>query len=321
MVGSSPLTRGKPEMPAQYRALVGLIPAHAGKTTGRARPAGQRRAHPRSRGENRDGVIDRLSIGGSSPLTRGKLHAELLGEVDNGLIPAHAGKTEPAIHTRRRGRAHPRSRGENTATIRSYMRKGGSSPLTRGKLLADQDIPVEIGLIPAHAGKTCPRTRRASGAPAHPRSRGENASEVVGLDGIRGSSPLTRGKPTNSRVRRGSTRLIPAHAGKTMTQAAPGDLVWAHPRSRGENSAPASAVLIALGSSPLTRGKRPGQHAAGAPHGLIPAHAGKTRAAPAAQIFWRAHPRSRGENTWTPMPLLPWTGSSPLTRGKRQRDY
>ena len=50
--------------------------------------------------------------------------------------------------------------------------------------------------------------------------------------------------------------------------------------------------------------------------GLIPAHAGKTRAP-----FWHsacqaAHPRSRGENTTRPRPRRKGWGSSPLTRGK-----
>ena len=51
-LGSSPLTRGKPEQQATVGVLQGLIPAHAGKTSGSSPPPGCRRAHPRSRGEN-----------------------------------------------------------------------------------------------------------------------------------------------------------------------------------------------------------------------------------------------------------------------------
>ena len=91
--GSSPLTRGKLGVGVGVDHVGGLIPAHAGKTYGRARGASPTRAHPRSRGENRDGVIDRLSIGGSSPLTRGKHWEQLYGDYVVGLIPAHAGKT------------------------------------------------------------------------------------------------------------------------------------------------------------------------------------------------------------------------------------
>ena len=50
--GSSPLTRGKPFATDDAGSPLGLIPAHAGKTRLAAAPRGQRRAHPRSRGEN-----------------------------------------------------------------------------------------------------------------------------------------------------------------------------------------------------------------------------------------------------------------------------
>ena len=51
-------------------------------------------------------------------------------------------------------------------------------------------------------------------------------------------------------------------------------------------------------------------------NGLIPAHAGKTKARAYQARVWWAHPRSRGEN---PTACRGWAtrpGSSPLTRGK-----
>ena len=71
--GSSPLTRGKLVSGSSLPSVRRLIPAHAGKTT---RPAGicvDRRAHPRSRGENQRAFRILLPDQGSSPLTRGKL--------------------------------------------------------------------------------------------------------------------------------------------------------------------------------------------------------------------------------------------------------
>ena len=70
----------------------------------------------------------------------------------------------------------------------------GSSPLTRGKRDDDGDEGRECGLIPAHAGKTPSALLYVRLPPAHPRSRGENGGRVAGLRGLRGSSPLTRGK-------------------------------------------------------------------------------------------------------------------------------
>ena len=70
--GSSPLTRGKRVIVIRLDVRLGLIPAHAGKTTACSPGSSTRRAHPRSRGEN--GYFSRISSAsaGSSPLTRGK---------------------------------------------------------------------------------------------------------------------------------------------------------------------------------------------------------------------------------------------------------
>ena len=50
--------------------------------------------------------------------------------------------------------------------------------------------------------------------------------------------------------------------------------------------------------------------------GLIPAHAGKIRRRPGADRRYRAHPRSRGENSRERAAQCILSGSSPLTRGK-----
>ena len=71
---------------------------------------------------------------------------------------------------------------------------GGSSPLTRGKLLRGDYRRVLRGLIPAHAGKTAVVDWCADDGGAHPRSRGENLNAAMDANPISGSSPLTRGK-------------------------------------------------------------------------------------------------------------------------------
>ena len=50
--GSSPLTRGKPFVRLSLSLYMGIIPAHAGKTSNLAWQVFQPRDHPRSRGEN-----------------------------------------------------------------------------------------------------------------------------------------------------------------------------------------------------------------------------------------------------------------------------
>ena len=134
-----------------------------------------------------------------------------------------------------------------------------------------------------------------------------------------GSSPLTRGKRARDRRAEGTRWLIPAHAGKTSRPARGRDDGRAHPRSRGENCQSIATVISISGSSPLTRGKPLRVREAGEHQGLIPAHAGKT--APL-NLPWGpmgAHPRSRGENASATRSTARTRGSSPLTRGKRQK--
>ena len=113
LLGSSPLTRGRPPANERPRGRRRLIPAHAGKTEVRDDRDVTEGAHPRSRGENYIPWPITVPLMGSSPLTRGKqVPSGWIGQAGR-LIPAHAGKT-PGCDTMRLPRtAHPRSRGEN----------------------------------------------------------------------------------------------------------------------------------------------------------------------------------------------------------------
>ena len=214
-MGSSPLTRGKRTNYINATTKRGLIPAHAGKTRGRASCSTSATAHPRSRGENSGGQVPDHAYPGSSPLTRGKPRHHVQMRHEGRLIPAHAGKTRCKDSCQSYGAAHPRSRGENKTARTTSRAACGSSPLTRGKRTAQSVQVLSEGLIPAHAGKTQYAGRSSARSPAHPRSRGENGPSTVRVTGKSGSSPLTRGKPWAVTPLTNAKRLIPAHAGKT----------------------------------------------------------------------------------------------------------
>ena len=91
-----------------------------------------------------------------------------------------------------------------------------------------------------------------------------------------GSSPLTRGKLGTLTAHAINARLIPAHAGKTISLDVGKGRRKAHPRSRGENPQRNVSQTCENGSSPLTRGKHLLRAIALAALRLIPAHAGKT---------------------------------------------
>ena len=176
------------------------------------------------------------SHAGSSPLTRGKPGPAINGDLDLGLIPAHAGKTAVRRIEQNQEGAHPRSRGENKACAAKRLDGTGSSPLTRGKPWAQIKAAVSVGLIPAHAGKTKPPKVSRSKREAHPRSRGENLVQAWRFQRSEGSSPLTRGKRMFDVYSYTTRGLIPAHAGKTLSRSLRRSDRRAHPRSRGENT-------------------------------------------------------------------------------------
>ena len=213
-------------------------------------------AHPRSREENIDAWQLPERHVGSSPLTRGKPSRRKTPTLNTGLIPAHAGKTVASWRIRQAARAHPRSRGENYRPGHCEHRCDGSSPLTRGKPEELQAWFEESRLIPAHAGNTTASPPASRTPAAHPRSRGENLSVVVQLPNSAGSSPLTRGKRSAEFWRVVASGLIPAHAGKTSIHLLSPAVLEAHPRSRGENASRVWPLMVARGSSPLTRGKQ-----------------------------------------------------------------
>ena len=177
-----------------------------------------------------------LSKAGSSPLTRGKFTSANAARGGTRLIPAHAGKTGAVQVETGQPRAHPRSRGENSAVQFVPCVPMGSSPLTWGKLGLRRHVQEHRRLIPAHAGKTRALQFVNLIMCAHPRSRGENSGPCTARPIQGGSSPLTRGK------REALKAIVNDEA--------------AHPRSRGENLSNIGSVLADSGSSPLTRGKQ-----------------------------------------------------------------
>ena len=192
--GSSPLTRGKHPKQGALFLVLGLIPAHTGKTSSSSCITGLSPAQPHSHGENKQLLVAAASQRGSSPLTRGKLRQRPPTAPISRLIPAHAGKTVAGSIPALGAGAHPRSRGENLTPAGVFVIQGGSSPLTRGKLRDVVSPDAGLRLIPAHAGN---------------RQIASNAKLA------RDSSPLTRGKRTPRGLDSAGNRLIPVHAGKT----------------------------------------------------------------------------------------------------------
>jgi len=78
---------------------------------------------------------------------------------------------------------------------------------------------MDQGNIPAHAGKTMPRTTSGRITQEHPRARGENTLALPEKNCPQGTSPRTRGKQAENIAKGGRDGNIPAHAGKTQRGA------------------------------------------------------------------------------------------------------
>ena len=111
-------------------------------------------------------------------------------------------------------------------------------------------------LIPARAGNTERIPSTNTGPSAHPRSRGEHASEPKFDRHCCGSSPLARGTLQFSKLIHAAERLIPARAGNTTLGGYEDPRGAAHPRSRGEHLKKRQGLAKQDGSSPLARGTR-----------------------------------------------------------------
>ena len=170
----------------------------------------------------------------------------------------------------------------------------------------------------------------------HPRIRGEHRRTPDRRVAPGGSSPHTRGAPTDSRSPSGAGRIIPAYAGSTPACPSPSGAGRDHPRIRGEHGMRGAAAGAAAGSSPHTRGAHVGDAGMIAIVGIIPAYAGSTHlvlaplvAGPGSSPHTRGapdgrnttssptpdHPRIRGEHDASGIQGPFDAGSSPHTRG------
>ena len=267
-----------------------IIPAYAGSTHLQTWKGWSGKDHPRIRGEH----------GPDGSVVAGP----------GWIIPAYAGSTTTSPPSSAPAADHPRIRGEHQTRQWQNGRTLGSSPHTRGALLRLLGPDLHGGIIPAYAGSTPTSPDCSTRSTDHPRIRGEH--------------------------RRGGLRvgqragIIPAYAGSTSRQVAPCSWAADHPRIRGEHVPVPAQQRPDAGSSPHTRGARPGEGELLAAVGIIPAYAGSTSGGRGRRRRWWDHPRIRGEHAagrscaWEPTGIIPaYAGSTRPRRlpGPGDRDH
>ena len=131
---------------------------------------------------------------------------------DRRITPAHTGKTYLILHLCLFP-DHPRSHGENFLKSGSLARMRGSPPRMRGKPDAKLSQVPDVGITPAHAGKTqgIPRVtaRKLRITPAR---TGKTLKPVLAM----GSPPHARGKQQVAPAVDEVGGITPARTGKTL---------------------------------------------------------------------------------------------------------
>ena len=170
--GSSPHTRGLLNQAQRVQPTQGIIPAHAGFTSGTRAWTSTSTDHPRTRGVYGASMMSGAGYSGSSPHTRGLRLATRLHEESERIIPAHAGFTIEVCIGSDASRDHPRTRGVYGPTPSASRCTAGSSPHTRGLRAGQDAIDVAARIIPAHAGFTYSSASSGTTSWDHPRTRG-----------------------------------------------------------------------------------------------------------------------------------------------------
>ena len=274
--GSPPHSRGRQSDEWTAWGMIGLTPAFAGKTRVYRVSSSTHRAHPRIRGEDQVVVEIHGRVQGSPPHSRGRQWVAAPGLVYWGLTPAFAGKTARNATGDRRRKAHPRIRGEDQFCTLTPAAQHGSPPHSRGRRHAPERWPGRDRLTPAFAGKTRYTNSGRPVVKAHPRIRGEDSLPGDRWGETDGSPPHSRGRHIVIHKIFSYARLTPAFAGKTGGPPAIRFVVEAHPRIRGEDSAPFNLTWAVAGSPPHSRGRQSARRVHEGPQ-------------------W-AHPRIRGED-------------------------
>ena len=152
--GSPPRMRGKAVLLCYTKLCGRITPAHAGKSfkaqTTRPMPVD----HPRACGEKTNPYPHRFSNHGSPPRMRGKVYRMGSAATRFGITPAHAGKRCIEMTSDIFEEDHPRACGEKLSCGSSYSSCSGSPPRMRGKAETPEGRRYDLGITPAHAGKS-----------------------------------------------------------------------------------------------------------------------------------------------------------------------
>ena len=175
-------------------------------------------------------------------------------------------------------------------------------------------VRVLIRIIPAHAGNSKTYRQSSRRSTDHPRACGELTARDYESLFADGSSPRMRGTLGCSTQSPRTRRIIPAHAGNSLSRPEPESTRSDHPRACGELIASALISGLTFGSSPRMRGTPQTIAPSHEQIRIIPAHAGNSRPVKVHRRTMTDHPRACGELGAIYWARLNRVGSSPRMR-------
>ena len=173
LAGSPPRMRGKDCACFTDRRIVGITPAHAGKSSSRGVRTCFEKDHPRTCGEKATTKVSISGRTGSPPHMRGKVPQPVTVALPVRITPAHAGKSGESFGFWNNDQDHPRTCGEKRRGQPVRVTEMGSPPHMRGKVSDVGKPALSAGITPAHAGKSLRGGRSVSVCRDHPRTCGE----------------------------------------------------------------------------------------------------------------------------------------------------
>ena len=206
-------------------------------------------------------------------------------------------------------------RGEQSISFCSVGMNLGSPPLARGTVAVPIAVTMSMGITPACAGNSQRDRRRASRLRDHPRLRGEQQAVAAGYLLSQGSPPLARGTAAELDLRLVCEGITPACAGNSSIPLVSKRRYRDHPRLRGEQALSSWLVSGDVGSPPLARGTAKSTRSSCRTARITPACAGNSVLGEDAVGGQGDHPRLRGEQRSSVMPVRLTMGSPPLARG------
>ena len=253
-IGSSPRVRGTGNQRRRSNKLLRIIPACAGNSLPRPRPARHTTDHPRVCGEQWVVFLVAYALVGSSPRVRGTGTPSSAETSPSRIIPACAGNRNREAKASEAKSDHPRVCGEQVHRSLPSDACHGSSPRVRGTVRTPSAPRIAARIIPACAGNSTSFRCSNRHTPDHPRVCGEQAARQSESCAASGSSPRVRGTVEAGSWSRPQGRIIPACAGNSLMLDTKINVEADHPRVCGEQPCAKMRKKSSSGSSPRVRG-------------------------------------------------------------------